>query len=80
MTHSALASNTSSSTRPAAGPIIRLVGRMEAIDAEGLATLRDDILRPTVVEQAIALAFRGAEAGAAARGRRSSAIAARFPH
>jgi site-specific DNA recombinase len=34
-----------------------LVGRMEAIDAEVLATLRDDILRPTVVEQAIALAL-----------------------
>jgi hypothetical protein len=34
-----------------------LVGRMEAIDAEVLATLRDDIFRPTVVEQAIALAL-----------------------
>jgi site-specific DNA recombinase len=34
-----------------------LVGRMEAIDAEVLATLQDDILRPSVVEQAIALAL-----------------------
>lgn len=34
-----------------------LVGRMDAIDAEVLATLRDDVLRPTVVEQAIALAL-----------------------
>jgi len=34
-----------------------LVGRMEAIDAEVLATIADDILRPSVVEQAIALAL-----------------------
>jgi hypothetical protein len=35
----------------------RLVGRMEAIDAEVLATLKDDILRPTVVERAVSLAL-----------------------
>jgi site-specific DNA recombinase len=34
-----------------------LVGRMEAIDAEVLATLQDDILRPSVIEQAIAIAL-----------------------
>jgi hypothetical protein len=34
-----------------------LVARMDAIDAEVLATLQDDILRPSVVEQAIALAL-----------------------
>jgi hypothetical protein len=34
-----------------------LVGRMEAIDAEVLATLRDDILRPSIVERAVALAL-----------------------
>ena len=32
-----------------------LIGRMDAINAEVLATLRDDILRPTVVERAVAL-------------------------
>jgi DNA invertase Pin-like site-specific DNA recombinase len=34
-----------------------LVGRMEAIDAEVLATLEDDILRPSVIERAVALAL-----------------------
>ena len=34
-----------------------LVARMEAIDAEVLATLADDVLRPTVIKQALALAF-----------------------
>jgi site-specific DNA recombinase len=34
-----------------------LVARIESIDAEVLATLQDDILRPSVVEQAIALAL-----------------------
>ena len=34
-----------------------LVARIETIDAEVLATLQDDILRPSVVEQAIALAL-----------------------
>jgi DNA invertase Pin-like site-specific DNA recombinase len=34
-----------------------LVGRMTAIDAEVLATLQDDVLRPAVVEGAIALAL-----------------------
>ena len=34
-----------------------LAGRMDAIDGEVLATLRDDILRPSVVERAIALAL-----------------------
>jgi hypothetical protein len=32
-----------------------LVGRMELLDAEVLATLQDDVLRPTVVERAIAM-------------------------
>jgi DNA invertase Pin-like site-specific DNA recombinase len=32
-----------------------LVGRMDLIDGEILATLRDDILRPSVVERAVAL-------------------------
>lgn len=32
-----------------------LVGRMELVDAEVLATLADDVFRPSVVEQAIAL-------------------------
>jgi site-specific DNA recombinase len=35
----------------------RLVGRMEAIDAEVLDTLKDDILRPSVIERAIAVAL-----------------------
>ena len=34
-----------------------LVARVEAIDAEVLATLADDVLRPTVINQAIALAL-----------------------
>ena len=34
-----------------------LAGRMDAIDAEVLATLCDDVLRPSVVERAIALAL-----------------------
>ena len=34
-----------------------LVGRMESIDDEVIATLRDDILRPAVVERAIELAL-----------------------
>jgi site-specific DNA recombinase len=34
-----------------------LAGPMEAIDAEVLATLKDDILRPTVVERAVELAL-----------------------
>jgi len=33
------------------------VARIETIDAEVLATLQDDILRPSVVEQAITLAL-----------------------
>jgi hypothetical protein len=32
-----------------------LVGRMDLIDAEVLATLRDDVLRPSVIERAVAL-------------------------
>ena len=32
-----------------------LVGRMDLLDAEVLATLQDDVLRPTVVDRAIAL-------------------------
>jgi site-specific DNA recombinase len=35
----------------------RLVGRMDAIDAEVLATLEDDILRPSVIERAVTLAL-----------------------
>ena len=34
-----------------------LIARMDAIDAEVLATLQDDILRPVVVERAIAIAL-----------------------
>ena len=34
-----------------------LVGRMDVIDAEVLATLQDDILKPSIVERAIALAL-----------------------
>jgi site-specific DNA recombinase len=34
-----------------------LVGRMDLIDGEVLATLRDDVLRPSVVERAVALAL-----------------------
>ena len=42
------------------GPVVccnGLVGRMDAIDAEVLATLATDILRPSVVERAIRLAL-----------------------
>ena len=42
------------------GPVVcrnGLVGRMDAIDAEVLATLETDILRPSVVERAIRLAL-----------------------
>ena len=35
----------------------RLVGRTDAIDAEVLATLKTDILRPSVIERAISLAL-----------------------
>jgi len=35
----------------------RLMGRAEIVDAEVLATLQDDILRPTVIDQALALAL-----------------------
>jgi site-specific DNA recombinase len=34
-----------------------LVARVEVIDAEIVATLAEDVLRPTVIEQALALAF-----------------------
>ncbi len=34
-----------------------LVARMEAIDGEVLATLQEDILRPTIIEEAVALAL-----------------------
>jgi hypothetical protein len=33
------------------------VARVEVIDAEIVATLAEDVLRPTVIEQALALAF-----------------------
>lgn len=35
----------------------KLVGRMDVIDEEVLATLQDDICRPTVIEEAIRLAL-----------------------
>ena len=35
----------------------RLVGRMDLIDAEVLSTLQDDVLRPSVIERAVALAL-----------------------
>jgi site-specific DNA recombinase len=35
-----------------------LVGRMDLIDGEVLATLRDDVLRPSVIERAVALVYR----------------------
>lgn len=34
-----------------------LVGRMDAIDAEVIATLQDDVCRPTVIEEAVRLAL-----------------------
>jgi hypothetical protein len=34
-----------------------LMGRAEVMDAEVLATLQDDILRPTVIDQALAFAL-----------------------
>jgi len=34
-----------------------LVGRVEVIDAEVIATLAEDVLRPTVIDQALAFAF-----------------------
>ena len=55
-----------------------LVGRMEAIDAEVLDTLKDDILRPSVIEQAIALALEelGPERDQAQRAKLAAEIAA----
>jgi site-specific DNA recombinase len=55
-----------------------LAGRMEVIDAEVLDTLKEDILRPTVVERAIELALDELTPAvdSAAVGRRDSEIAA----
>ena len=47
-----------------------LVGRIDLIDGEVLATLRDDVLRPSVIERAVALVYRVhgcARAGSARR-------------
>ena len=55
-----------------------LVGRMDVIDAEVLATLGDDILRPSVVERAVALALEELQpwATAARQGQLESELAA----
>jgi site-specific DNA recombinase len=55
-----------------------LVGRTEVIDAEVLATLGDDILRPSVVERAVALALEALqpEANAERQVRLASDLAA----
>jgi hypothetical protein len=47
-----------------------LVARTAAIEAEVLATLREDVLRPTVINQAIALAFEELAPAGADRARR----------
>lgn len=47
-----------------------LVARTSAIDAEVLATLAEDVLRPSVIDQAIALAFEELAPAGADRARR----------
>jgi len=46
------------------------VARVEAIDAEVIATLADDVLRPTEIDQAVALAFEELAPAGSDRSRR----------